>query len=188
MKKLIIAFIAVTLAGCSTPEKKAQKLIAKQLKETLHDWSSYEPVKFSQIDSVYTTVLDDVDYLIAYNHMDTYQKRFLKTMDEVNKYLDEMDIFVNSMSNYGRLKFKTASDKSGKKLEEAEKLKDSIMKYKPIVDSIELYFTPAFKGWAMTHSFRCNNAGGNKTIHYYRYFFDENITAIIGSKDVGSGD
>ena len=49
--------------GCTSPEKGAQKLIAKHLQETLNDWGSYEPVKFSSLDSAFTSVQEYEDYI-----------------------------------------------------------------------------------------------------------------------------
>lgn len=55
MKKLLLlAFIVAVLAGCSTsPQKRAEKLIAEYVKKTANAPRSYDPVGFGVIDTVY---------------------------------------------------------------------------------------------------------------------------------------
>lgn len=36
----------------------------------------------------------------------------------------------------------------------------------------------------MKHTFRANNAGGNKTIGHYEYYFNKDITKIVDREDI----
>ncbi|HEX4373688.1 MAG TPA: hypothetical protein VHZ50_10330 [Puia sp.] len=50
MKKIL--FISLILSGCTfTREGKAKKLINEELKMTLNDYKSYEPMKFGNLDT-----------------------------------------------------------------------------------------------------------------------------------------
>lgn len=55
MKKILLLTISViTLLSCGqSNEEKAKGLIESHLKETMKDWSSYEPVNYSPLDSTF---------------------------------------------------------------------------------------------------------------------------------------
>lgn len=56
MKKSTLIAIALSwlVIGCSSPEKKAKKLIEEHLSKTMNDFKSYEPVEYSKLDSTFT--------------------------------------------------------------------------------------------------------------------------------------
>lgn len=177
MKKLLllgVLIISIMLVSCSSNEKKAQNLIKEHLKETLHDWDSYESVKFSSLDSVYTTVFDNPLYIVYVDKYIEYAKALKKLMKEVESY--------DGMSSSWAISRQTAA------LNKAQSSLDSTNYYKPKMEEIELNFKPEFKGWEMEHSFRANNAGGNKVIGHYRYYFDKDITKIVNSEDASEKD
>ena len=62
-KMLFLLMIQGLVIGCTSPKKEAQKLITKHLQETLNDWDGYEPVKFSSLDSAFTSVQEYEDYI-----------------------------------------------------------------------------------------------------------------------------
>lgn len=157
-KVLFILLLPILLASCSSPEKRAQKLIQKHLKETLHNWNSYESVKFSTLDSLFTIPSDDIKFI----EMSALSKTYF---DKINIYL-EWDL--NKQVEY---------------LNKQKIYLDSAEYYQSLCDSIAANFTPEFKGWTMDHSFRANNATGNKVIGHLRYSFDKSITKILESKD-----
>ena len=75
MKKMLFLLMALGLViGCTSPEKEAQKLITKHLQETLNDWDSYESVKFSSLDSAFTSVQENEHYAVAYHRYDSLLK------------------------------------------------------------------------------------------------------------------
>lgn len=178
MRHFLLIFLVINLIGCSNPEKKARRLIKQELKETLHDWDSYESVKFGLLDSVYTTVLDDSVYAIAFNRFAKFALEVEDNMEAMREYLDKMKK-ANSpyMKTYYYNQFKYIQ-------EENKPLVDSMAPYGPFLDSIKNNFIPTQKGWSMEHSFRCNDAGGNKTIHHILYYFDKDILKIITSDNV----
>jgi len=172
MRTFIIACIVCLFAlSCSVSnEKKAKRLIKLQLEETLHDWSTYEPVKFGTLDSVFTTYEDDSLYFIVNSQYESY-------MEKTNESLADMKSYAGMYSTYYKVLYSYAEAKTNMFL-------DSARTYAPMVDSIRIHYIPLFKGWSMTHSFRSNNAMGNKTIGHFQYFFDIDITKITDSKDI----
>lgn len=110
------------------------------------------------LDSLFTAPSDDIKYV---------------EMSALSKaYLDKIDLYL-----VWDLK---------EQVERANKQKlylDSAEYYQSLCDSIAANFTPEFKGWTMDHSFRANNATGNKVIGHLRYSFDKGITKILESKD-----
>ena len=63
MKKILIYILLILLSACTTPEKKAKKLIESELYLTLNDFKSYEPVSYSSLDSLYSTYEMDSLYI-----------------------------------------------------------------------------------------------------------------------------
>lgn len=173
MKRILLLFAAiacVAFVGCSNPEKQAQKLVKQQLKETLHDWNSYEIVKFGTLDSVYTTVFDNLEYK-------TMSDEFIKLVSEIKSAMDDYKRYQN-MGYLFASERKAAYDRMTECNNICEPLKFKM-------DSIENIFVSEFKGWSIDHSFRANNLAGHKGIHHERYYFDKEMTQIVDSEDIG---
>jgi len=171
MRTLIIVIVCLFTISCSVSnEKKAQKLIGEKLKETLHDYSSYESVKFGTLDTVYTSILEDTAYTSFEDKLSSYTRLAESALSEADMY-SEM-----SGSYYGK-KFDLA-------MKTSLSYQDSIKLLKPIIDSLEKFFVPKQAGWRMTHTFRSNNALGAKTIGTLLYFFDMDLTKITEYNEV----
>lgn len=181
MKKILqktgFSIAIILLVGCSTPTKKAHQLIKQHLKETLHDWSSYESVKFDSLDSVFTTVFDIPGFALMSAKVIEFDNRQKEMLQDVNRYMEEMRVSYYLRDYYAA--------KCEKLIDEGQALIDSIALYAPLLDSLQNNFHPELKGWKMAHSFRANNAAGHKTIHHICYFFDKDITKITDTKDIG---
>ena len=173
MQKLLMALFSVILiSSCSlSNEKKAQKLITQHLKETLNDWSSYESVKFGTLDTTFTTFDEDSSYMYASTQFESFIEKSNKALDDMKDYAGMTSVYYENKFNFFRIT--------------AQIYLDSAEVYAPIVDSIRTNFIPVFYGWSMTHSFRANNAMGNKIIGHFKYYFDPEITAIKKSEDIG---
>ena len=167
---MFIALMAmIFVCSCSkSPEQKAQSLIKSKLKETLHDPKSYESVKFSTLDSVYTTLEDNLEYLIL-------KKKFDWAYKKAQEFLSETKIY--SGSRFYRDEFRDA-------LKGAEMMSDSMTVYVPILEKMEKEFVPEFNGWKMEHSFRSNNAMGAKTLGSYVFYFNNELKEIIEYKEL----
>lgn len=173
MKKLLFTLIVSSLlVSCeSTPEDKAKELIKNHLHETLHDEKSYESVSYGGLDSVYTTVIDNDTYVLSSEKYLTYKDKFDSEMKDFDLY---SDMYSQSYKN-----------KAIRAYNNAREYLDSLTLYGTISDSIQKQFIPEFKGWSMNHSYRANNASGNKVIGHFRFYFDKEISKIIETKDIG---
>lgn len=177
MKKLLslgVFIISIVLVSCTSNEKKAQNLIENHLKETLHDWSSYESVSFGSLDSTFTTLLDNPVYKEQFITYMAYKELVEEKLKEEKNYRDMHSDWAISMRR--------------KLLSESQYYLDSVIYYEPLLAEAAKSFIPEFKGWEMRHSFRANNAGGNKVIGHYRYYFDKDITKIVDSEDASEKD
>lgn len=102
MKKIILAACTVfALYSCGkSSEEKAQELIKTNLKESLKDWSSYESVSFSKLDSIFSEYKDTPDAV--------------KLEMEISKLQSESDnirALVNSGEKYNKDLFNEALSK-----------------------------------------------------------------------------
>jgi len=166
MKRLLVVMLAVTMmfGGCSeSNEKKAQRLIKEQLNVTLHDLNSYESVEFGKLDSVFNNLLEEDSFKKYFSRRLICQKMRNDMFREATaiRYFDEQK--SDELRNNAYI--------------------DSTWHYKQLEDSIKRNFIPKFKGWSMSHSFRANNASGNKVLVHKMYCFDEFITEILEDED-----
>ena len=174
MKNYLLVTIALVLMGCSTPERRAQSLIKAHLKENLHDWGSYESIKFGELDSVYTTVLDNSEYTMAMCLYDAFEESRKESLAKVNKYLDHISLYGNN---------EYVKDDLNAERENLNRLTDSTTFFLRTMAKIEKDFISSFKGWSMSHTFRANNAMGTKIMSHKEYIFDKDITRVLNVKD-----
>jgi hypothetical protein len=159
MKKLFfLLFITLTILSCSSPKDKAQKLIEKNLKETLDDPTSYESVNFSDLDSVFTTPYE--------------------TNSEYRKYFD---LWCENESEFRIDPDSTISMRSNEELVISKKIaKECDLK----MDSIRKKFKKEFIGWEMKHSYRLKNELGQKKIYFFSFHLDKDFTTIMSKEEI----
>lgn len=168
MKTFIPLFIVATLLfSCSSPEKKAQRAIKEDLRLTLHDFKSYEPVQYGKLE-------------IANSSWDD--------LPEVKSYLDSADDALAKTKEYSEKADIYNFDYSSSEYMEYNKMSSDYLNrahyYMGKTDSIKLHFIPQVIGWKMTHSFRAKNLGGNFKLGQYEFYFDKGITKVIKSVDL----
>lgn len=170
MKHFLFILASVLLfafTGCSSNEKKAQKLINQKLRLTLHDYSSYESVQFGKLDSTYSTVKDTPEYREALEKSEQLQKEAMMELTKIKMY---QELFLYELAMEGALHCKMINDSS--------------LHYYQICIKLKELFIPEFIGFNITHTFRTNNSSGNKVIAHYKYYFDKDITKIIKEEDI----
>ena len=142
----------------------------QQLKESLHDWDSYESVKFGTLDSTFTSEYDNQEYAAISTEFVDIMKKVESAQERWERYKEMGYLFNDERA--------AAFDEFKEKLNMANQ-------YKSQMDSIKKGFVPEYKGWSLTHTFRANNLAGNKGIHHMRFYFDKDITEIIDKEDIG---
>lgn len=171
MKRILFALLLIPFfTSCKdSPQQKAEKVVTVFLKESLHDWNSYESVKWSKLDSVFTIIDDDETYINAINKTKLFDKK-----------VNEAD------QRFWTYKGESAKAKTCRQniMDEQMAYLDSMSTCAKIMIDIENNFVPAFKGWSIQHSFRAKNASGNKTIAHYLYFFDKDLTKIVKVENI----
>jgi hypothetical protein len=159
---LITVVLATVLFGCTSPEKKAQKLIEEKLQEILNDPKSYEPVSFGSLDSAFTSVYENLDYIRINAKYTVYSgnvedKSNYEYFDEDKiKYVVDFELWQSEI--------------------------DTAKKYIAVLEKMEKEFIPEFKGWSMTHKLRAKNAMNATILGEYIFWFDKDITKIIDYK------
>lgn len=165
MKKLaLLAIIALFISSCGqSNEDKARKLIEEKLQTTMNDWSSYEFVEMTTLDSAFTKFEDS-----------EYMKEHRSKM-------------LTAMTNTGNIKSRLKSCKES----EEKVLQDSLSYYQSIEDSLMNVFNTKkdsfkgdFIGYETTFSFRGNNKLGAKVLTNIRVTFDKDLTTITNAKEI----
>ena len=149
------------VVGCSSPEKEAQKLIAKHLQETLDDWDSYESVKYSGLDSAFTSIVDNQEWS--------------DIPDKMKRFSERANSYRRLSQSYAALSRKTEESNYDKLAAECS---DSIDYYFKKFKEMDSLFIPEFDGWSMIHVYRTNDNMGIKKLKREKFTFDPAITKI----------
>lgn len=161
MKKIILLiFAVVTLCSCEkSNEEKARGLIESQLKTSMNDWSSYEFVEMSEVDSVFTTFVDSDE-----------GEDIRKQLSNLTSKIIEYEVGCNYPILHGK---------------RAQIMKDSIPILKQMEDALqnaydtkEKEYKGDFIGYKAQFKYRGNNKLGVKIISSSTYFFNPEITEI----------
>lgn len=174
MKKLLLTMTALVglltaFSGCKkNPQKQAELLVKKRLEVSLHDFSSYESVQFGHLDSTFSRV----------DELEEYQASLSLAKELKDKGLDKGE----DAERYGRYGLYREQARYAR---EAAYLLDSAMYHIRKCKELDSLFTPEFVGWQITHSFRANNASGNKIINHRIFYFDKDLTTIVKDEDNG---
>jgi hypothetical protein len=160
--------LASTFFSCSSPEKKIKNAILQDLKMTLHDFKSYEPIQFGQIEVATSEYTDLPEYKSLMKQIDVCMK-------EADNYNELKRIYENS--EYSRDKYWANLKLQLRALENAKVCDAKI-------DSIKLHFSSQTIGWQITHRFRAKNLAGNLSIHDYLFVVDKEYKKVIKSKDL----
>jgi hypothetical protein len=162
----LIGLGAIILASCSmSNEEKARDLICEYMKNHVHNAKSYEVVEFGNLDSTFTSLLDDSVFYNAFEKRLVCQKMRNQLYDETqlwrkidqnryNHYNQKLALYVDSADMYY------------KQEQEARKR-----------------FIPQFDGFVMSHTFRTNNELGNPVLNKVAIVFNKELTKVESVND-----
>lgn len=169
---LIIALLII-LSSCSSPVKKAKKAIKEKLKVTLHDFKSYETVKFGTLDSLFSDVTSSSGYEVLKLKHEAWikqaEKEYKADQEEIQKAIyDGNSSHIPIINEYSL----------------APRCKDSAQVYAVKMQVFENSYKPRFIGWSMTHLYRAKNLTGNYRLANESFYFDKELIKVIGSIDM----
>lgn len=164
-------FLSLTLIflffSCSSLEDKAKKAIKENLKLTLDDFESYEPVQYGNLEyamSIWADAPEVTDLL----KKETYY--ISKCQEYKEKYeLYDFDVLSKDFTMY--------FDLSGIYLDSAEYIDEKITAF-------EAGFVPGRIGWQLYHSFRAKTRDGNFALNKYLFIFDNDMTRVVKAVDL----
>lgn len=163
--------VAIVLFGCKmSPEEKAKVLVKESLYNSLHDYSSYEPVSYGTLDSNYSSLEDDEGFML-------YKKYHDSLSDEVAKITEKLEQIGDINSAYEAEEVRTLIEKSKPLIEVG-------MNMSLVIDSAKNAFQSEFSGWKMRHTYRANTLAGHLSIHHTVFYFNDSITSVVKTKDL----
>lgn len=169
---LRMALICITpfifLSCTESLTSKANRLIDEDLKETLHDYKSYEFQSQSNIDSAFTDAAD--------------LEEFKNLKERIDKIKVDFDEAINKTKLYHEI-FPGGPEE----LEWLAKAKSIHALINPITDSMKTIitaFNKELKGWTTIRKFRAKNQYGATVLNLYQYDFDKDLTKIINKVDL----
>jgi len=168
MKKKFIPWLVcviLLMTSCSTKEHKVKKLISEYFKEYSHDWSSYESINYSSLDSAFTQPDDTPEYKDYLRDLGIYKSQLQDQVNQAKLMAEMPSLYTTSEVLASRSMMNSIKDKF-----------DAVVSK---MDSIEANFTPQFIGFSIIHNYRANNQAGNKNRYSKTFIFDENLSKII---------
>jgi hypothetical protein len=165
MKKILsLVLIVMVFTACTNNEKKAKKLIKEYLKTSMNDFSSYEPVEFSKLDSTFS---------------------YYRDTDEGKKLKGQLKSTMESWQWWSELAQNASSPTASEVY--LKYSKENGIKYDSLqnLDSIaEQSFKPEHIGYAMSHKFRGKNALGAIMLNESGFYFDKDLTKVTDVIDI----
>lgn len=185
MKKILFAVFAAVSLVCSAQTRQstsqmalAKRLVRMELMSTLHDYSSYEPVYWSSVDSLYSAPEDDyyvqraIDRLVEKHSQLPFDSSNTGLFDDLSELEAKCkDSFENAKANNMGSEYLMVC------LKQWTAISDFMSAQENAVEAINR-FNPEFIGWSVTHRFRAKNAFGTKVINAWVVKFDINMTSI----------
>lgn len=176
MKTIAILLVAllIPLVGFSqqkiTKLDKAKQLIRKEFKETMNDYSSYSPVSYSKIDSLFTSLSDDEQGLDLFIRATEAKK---------DAGLNEVEGFPDVSETIKEMEAEEHLYKAG--AIENWKIYQS---YRELLYLYIDHFKPAFIGWKLIHKYRTKNIYNAIILKKQEFHFNKEMTALIKIRDI----
>lgn len=173
---LLVIFPYSVLSQTPSNLNKAKALINKEFKENMNDYSSYSPVSFSSLDSLFTSIFDDPNFI------ELYFNQTIKYMEELNEtFTNKIDITYDAKTLIKIIEEDSIKSQYREVFLSKLKLFDSSQAamMRKIND-----FVPEFIGWKLTHKFRAKNAYNATILYEYVFKFDKNITSILSYSSI----
>ena len=181
---LMTSILAILMFfGCSSNEKKANKLIDDYMYKHLHDYKSYEPVE-TIIDTLYNVPITDDTCFQAAVQMAIHSAQIDEYIDEAEDAERSMEIWKGGWSSTARNEWKKAARKSMEaRINECVEYQEILRCAKIIVEKLPELDGKTQVGWMVKHSYRCNNRGGNSMLGTDIFFIDKKFKTILNSFD-----
>ena len=175
-KILCFVLMAMLVAACSTPEKKAEALIKDYLKMSLLKPDTYKPVKtiLREANSPY----DDLDLLKEVKQLQDMALEYDLTEAQVRNAKSMMALNSGSyQSAYTRNEYQEAKEKYDNANTKIEELK---AKGKNLYDKVvtKLKSNPEQIGYKAFHNYRADDNSGNTHIGNVIVLFDKDMERI----------
>ena len=179
MKKLLlITVLALVFTSCSFSEKKAQKAIKEYVKEIFHYPETYKSIEFGELDSTFSKVENDLEYIHYKISYESYINLFEKLMEEVKRKGDMPYTYSDYYTSETGFKF----DKTY-----LEMYNDSATYYGKKHLDFKRNFKSEFNGWKMTNRFSIKNKSLKVEEVAYIFYFDKEISKVVDSEIIDYG-
>ena len=171
MKNIVLILAAAAFfAGCASDESRAKKLIREYMKASLKDPSSYEPISFGVLDSLFSPYIVTEEGRLLFDlgsHIGEYGAK----SSEYESKSRQLRIFGATLDDR-----RMALDY----LDSAEFYNDKMEAAKKLFEKNDEAHVGEFCGWLMTHKFRAKNSFGGVDVDEFSFFFNKEITSLMG--------
>lgn len=173
----IIYIFTISISGiCQNQTRliKAKALLRSYIKNNINDYSSYSPISYSKVDSLFTSPEENENIRDAY-------KTAIESKEKAG--LDNIDISVDISSMIEEFN-KNPNDYDAEKVWYIKKYNLDRKCFYMLVDN----FRKKFIGWKITHKYRAKNIYNATVLYSSEFMFNKDISKIMGTKCMNNED
>lgn len=163
MKRIILMLCAVSIASCSSPEKKAEENVSNYIKAKLDDPQSYEVAESGKLLAVKSDLQNDPKFIQLYERYDKDSKF------EISAY----GTLLGTSANHPETR-KMAEDLYKSAQDSAKAALDEVKKYKAKFKPQDIY--------SMKHKFRAKNKMGGLVLDSVTAYLDKDLKVLYLKK------
>lgn len=172
MKNILLLVLITFLMGCSlSPEERMKKLVNKYLNEDARGWDNFEIGKYGHIDSSFTSIEDNADYIYMAEMRDSMLNEAQKYLNRAKQYIVESAMGNEAAEEAYNLLHSRALD-----------YKDQGAEYNKKVIEILNNNKRKFQGWRLPVKFY-QISGEKKKMRLFIFHFDNDFREIIKVDD-----
>lgn len=171
---ILLAALLIPLIGFSQQKlsklEKAKQLIRNEFKETMNDYTSYSPVSYGVIDSLFTLASEDEGCI----------KSYMRAIEDKEKAgLGEVEGLPDVSETIKKMKANEHTYKEG-----------AILNWEIYQSSRGIFylylknFHPTFIGWKLIHKYRTKNTYNATILKEQEFRFNKEMTKLIDIKDL----
>jgi len=149
----------------------------------MYDFSSYEPIE-TKIDSAFSSIYRD-SLIIIYAYLAKQETENInECVNNVRQAHSTMEIYFDSRSSSGRLRYDRARREAEENLNKAKESLDYMKSLYGLMRERSDTFKKEFIGWQATHRYRAKTRGGHYALGDNLYIFDYRLDNIIHKEDL----
>ena len=180
---LLALYVCLTQCQCAlTNNETAQAAITKMLATIMSNPSTYKPLGFGSLDSLFTSLANDSSYIVADKALQVAVKKKQSLegdLARINKSIQNL----MSLQSFAIVNTPYLNERHAKVSQQLRRQTKEVEELQYEVDSIARYFTPKFSAYKMSHNFKYVSKTGFDIEAEMEFYLDTLLQKVFQYKD-----